>query len=94
MSLWQRKVELLENTINDKLNAPVKGYDIHGDLPNLVKNALNMQLNQMLDMLRVNPSLGNLPENTSKMTTIYDIIEHNAFVALVKHGEEFIFKKD
>lgn len=93
MDIWQRKVLLLEEKIIGKLESPVKNYDVSADLPNLVNEVLNMQLNQLLDLIRVNPALGNLPNNLSKMNTIYDIIQHNAFIALIKAGEKIISEK-
>ena len=90
MNVWEQKVQQLETLILEKLENPPKNYDIHSDLPTIVKNLTSVQTNKMLDMLRVNPALGNLPENTRRINTVYDIIEHNAFDTLVKHAEKFI----
>lgn len=92
MNIWEQKINQLETLIQEKLDNPPKNYDLKSDLPTIVKNLTSVQTNKMLDMLRVNPALGNLPENTRRINTVYDIIEHNAFETLVEHGMEFISK--
>lgn len=90
MDLWDKKLIQLETIISHKFEEDVPNYSIIGDLYNIVENIAAVQLSVVFDLVRVHPSLGNIPDTLLNATTIYDIITHNIQRELMDHGRDYL----